>query len=143
MNVIMKIIGSVMKIVKAILALVGVVVIGIVAYNVIKQTVPDPPVALTMRHGVLSDYVLQVSNLSAKEGLEVYVYIENGNASARSGNIVIPANGRQEFGRLEMVDWKFKVGDHGYVHPVKYEKKLFFEFSNEGYRTWFDYDDRD
>ena len=38
----------------------------------------DPPLTVTWRGGVLSDHVLQVCNLSAAEGIEIYVtFIED------------------------------------------------------------------
>ena len=105
------------------------------------STVKDPPITITFRQGMLSKHVMQVNNLSAAEGIEVYVYIANATNSMRSGNVVVPANGFKEFGALEL-DWEFKAGDRGFICPVKYGKKLFFELSqNEQYRTWFGIDD--
>ena len=37
-----------------------------------NRTQPDPPVAITVRGGTLSDFVLQVSNMSSQKSLEVY-----------------------------------------------------------------------
>lgn len=101
----------------------------------------DPPVAVTFRSGVLSSRVMQVSNLSTGEGMEVYVYVASAENSVRSGNTVIPANTTKEFGRLEL-DWDFKPGDQGFVNPVKSGKKLFFMIeSDTRFKTWFGLDD--
>ena len=103
--------------------------------------ISDPPVAVTLRGGVMSQYVLQVSNLTAREGIEVYIYAASNSDSARSGNIVIPANSAKEFGVLEM-GWRFKAGDRGFVAVRKYSKKLYFEIFNDGrYKTWFGFND--
>ena len=101
----------------------------------------DPPVALTFRNGVLSEQVMQVNNLSTAEGVEVYVYVANAESSARSGNMVVPANSAKEVGALE-IKWDFKPGDRGFVWPVRFGKKLFFELlPNNQYRAWFGHDD--
>ncbi|MGN1359885.1 MAG: hypothetical protein ACI4X9_05465 [Kiritimatiellia bacterium] len=101
------------------------------------KALKDPPLALTMREGVLSKYVMQVSNLCTTEGIEVYVYVANDRNSARSGNVVIPANASREFGALE-INWRFAVGDRGFVNPIRYGKKLFFKIEQDGkYRSWF------
>ena len=101
----------------------------------------EPPIAITFRQGVLSRQVVQVNNLSALEGVEVYLYVANETSSVRSGNVVVPANSAKEFGALE-VNWGFKAGDKGFVCAVRYGKKLFFELLQGGhYRTWFGYDD--
>ena len=101
----------------------------------------DPPVALTFRNGVLSKQVMQVNNLSTAEGVEVYVYVANTESSTRSGNMVVPANSAKEVGALE-IKWDFKAGDRGFVWPVRFGKKLFFELlPNNQYRTWFGHDD--
>ncbi len=101
----------------------------------------DPPLAITFRSGVLSQYVMQVSNLSADKGIEVYVYVASADNSVRSGNVVVPANGVKEFGALE-IDWKFKPGDQGFVCPVRERKKLFFRFLQDGrFEKWFGFND--
>jgi len=106
-----------------------------------SKALKDPPLALTMRGGVLSKYVMQVSNLCTTEGIEVYVYVANDRNSARSGNVVIPANASREFGALE-INWQFAVGDRGFVNPIRYGKKLFFKIEQDGkYRSWFGRDD--
>lgn len=116
-------------------------VVGVAVAGCDGNAVKDPPVALTFRQGVLSRSVMQVSNLSTAEGLEVYVYVANDKKSIRSGNIVVPANSAREFGALEL-DWDFNPGDRGFVRPVKYDKKLFFELQENGcFRRWFGYDD--
>ena len=126
-----------MKIGKVALTVVVAVVVGMVAFSLSKHFIIDPPVSITMRVGFLSDYVLQVNNLSATEGVEVYVQVKNGRASARSANVVIPPNGTAEFGALEM-NWNFQTGDYGYVLPVRYGKKLFFrKCRGRRYETWF------
>ncbi len=103
--------------------------------------VMDPPITITMRNGILSHRVLQVSNLSTEQGVEVYMYVADTNHSVRSGNIVIPANGMKEFGALE-IDWEFKTGDRGFVRSPRHTRKLCFELENDGqYRTWFGFDD--
>lgn len=99
--------------------------------------VMDPPITITVRNGILSHSVLQVSNLSAEQGVEVYVYVADANHSVRSGNIVIPANGMKEFGVLE-IDWKFKAGDRGFVRSPRYTRELCFKLLEDGrYRKWF------
>ena len=101
----------------------------------------DPPLAITLRHGLLSKQVLQVNNLSTAEGIKVYVYVSNESNSTCSGSVVVPANSAREFGALEM-NWDFKPGDRGFVRPDKYGKKLFFEIlSDNQYRSWFGLDD--
>ena len=100
----------------------------------------NPPITITFRQGMLSKHVMQVNNLSAAEGIEVYVYVANTNNSIRSGNVVVPANGVKEFGALEL-EWEFKSGDRGFVCPVKYNKKLFFKLENNIFTKWFGYDD--
>lgn len=106
-----------------------------------SNEIKDPPLAITFRQGMLSKYVMQVNNLSTAEGIEVYVYVASKESSLRSGNVVVPANDAKEFGALELA-WEFKAGDRGFVCPVKYGKKLFFEMSpNNRYRTWFGYND--
>ncbi len=101
----------------------------------------DPPLTITFRAGVLSNSVMQVSNLSTDEGIEAYVYVANAETSVRSGNTVIPANDAKEFGALQL-KWEFKAGDKGFVCPIKYGEKLFFEFVDDNHiKTWFGYDD--
>ena len=101
----------------------------------------EPPLTVTWRGGVLSDHVLQVCNLSAAEGLEIYVYVRNSSNSVRSGNVVVPANSSREFGKLEL-QWDFKPGDEGFVSAVKYPRKLCFTLNaDRTYRTWFALDD--
>lgn len=105
------------------------------------KSIKEPPMTITFREGVLSKYVMQVSNLATDEGIEVYVYVASAETSIRSGNTVIPANDAREFGALEL-KWEFKAGDKGFVCPVKYGKKLFFRLMENGqYKTWFGYDD--
>lgn len=106
-----------------------------------KMGLAEPPITLIFRQGVLSKYVAQVSNLSTKEGIEFYLYVANGESSARSGNMVVPANSTKEIGALE-VAWSFKVGDKGFVRSVKHAQKLFFEITGDGqYKTWFGFND--
>lgn len=101
----------------------------------------DPSIAVTFRQGMLSDYVLQVNNMTTTKPLEVYVYAANETSSTRSGNIVVPANSTKEFGALEM-PWKFREGDRGFVAAVKHSKKLFFSIEKDGqYKTWFGYNE--
>lgn len=129
-----------MKIMKAIIAVAACcAILGCDSND--SNAIKDPPITITFRQGVLSKHVMQVNNLSAAEGIEVYVYVANANNSIRSGNVVVPANGFKEFGALEL-GWVFKAGDRGFIFPVKYGKKLFFELSqNKQYRTWFGIDD--
>ena len=50
-------------------------------------------------------------------------------------HFVSSPNSEKEISRLES-DWKFKAGDEGFVHPVKYDRKLHFKpFPNGKYRT--------
>ena len=101
----------------------------------------DPPVTITFRSGVLSDFVLQISNMSSQKSLEVYLYVADDTHSVRSGNFILHPNTTKEFGALEM-DWHFKRGDHGFVSVGGMEKKLFFRVAKNGeYRTWFGMDD--
>ena len=116
-------------------------VVGVAVAGCYGNAVKDPPVALTFRQGVLSRSVMQVSNLSTAEGLEVYVYVANAQRSLRSGNVVVQANSVKEFGALE-INWEFKQGDRGFVRAFKYAKQLFFEVQENGhFKTWFGYDD--
>ena len=101
----------------------------------------EPPIAITFRQGLLSASVMCVSNLSTAEGIEVYFYVANDSTSMRSGNTVIPANGKCEYGSLE-INWTFNPGDKGFVKAPKYGKKLFFVIEEGGsYKTWFGLDD--
>jgi hypothetical protein len=123
---------------KKIIAVLGIV--GLIA-GCDFRSFKDAPLTLTWRNGMLSDFVMQISNLSAQEGVEVYLYVASSNNSARSGNFVLPANATKEIGALEF-NWKFKTGDKGFVCPVKYNRRLFFEvLSNNSYRTWFGFND--
>lgn len=99
--------------------------------------ITDPPITITLRHGFLSRYVMRVSNLSAAKGVEIYMYVADANRSARSGNVVVPANSVKEFGAIEL-DWEFKKGDRGFVRSPRHARELCFELLGEGrYRTWF------
>lgn len=112
-------------------------VIGFMIAGCDYTAVTDPPITLTMRNGVLSRRVIQVSNLSAAKGVEIYLYVADTNRSVRSGNIVIPANGKQEFGALE-IDWEFKAGDRGFVRSPQYARELCFELcADDRFRKWF------
>ena len=104
-------------------------------------TQSDPPVAITVRGGTLSDFVLQVSNMSSGKSLEVYLYVADDTHSARSGNFILHPNTTKELGALEM-DWNFKRGDQGFVSVGGMGKKLFFRVTKNGeYNTWFGIDD--
>ena len=104
-------------------------------------TQSDPPVAITIRGGALSDFVLQISNMSSGKSLEVYLYVADDTHSARSGNFILHPNTTKELGALEM-DWNFKRGDQGFVSVGGMEKKLFFRVTKNGeYNTWFGIDD--
>ena len=116
---------------KTIVAILGIVCCAITGCDSAREA----PLTLTFRHGVLSDAVLQVHNLSNQEGVEFYVYVSDGVNSAESPRFVVSPNSEKEIGRLEF-DWKFKAGDEGFVHPVKYDRKLYFKlFPNGKYRT--------
>lgn len=111
--------------------------LGCVMVGCDYTAITDPPITITLRNGFLSRYVVQVSNLSAAKGVEVYMYVADANRSARSGNVVVPANGVQEFGAMEL-DWEFKKGDRGFVRSPRYARELCFELLGEGqYKTWF------
>ena len=122
-------------------ARVALAILCVLLWGCDKNVAKAPPIAVTFRQGLLSKLVLQVSNLSTVEGIEVYVYVANDRESVRSGNTVIPANGKCEFGTLEL-GWQFDKGDYGFVNPVRHGKKLFFMIEEEGsYKTWFGVDD--
>ena len=126
------------KIVRAVSMLLGA---GVLLTGCDGIGLQDPPLAITFRQGVLSRLVMQISNLSNAKGVEVYVYVADNERSVRSGNTVVPANGKFELGSLE-IDWNFKVGDKGFVCAPRYVKKLFFEMGEgSSYRTWFGLDD--
>lgn len=102
---------------------------------------PDPSLAVTFRRGVLSDLVLQVSNMSGENSLNVYVYVADKIQSLRSGNIILHPNSTQELGALE-VDWNFKSGDKGFVSAEGFKRKLYFEVDEgQQFRSWFGVDD--
>lgn len=101
----------------------------------------DPPIAVTFRTGVLSDFVLQASNMSADKSLEIYLYVADETHSVRSGNVILHPNTTKEFGTLE-IDWSFKPGDKGFVSARGIAQKLFFTVTDQRqYRTWFGFDD--
>lgn len=88
-----------------------------------EETAPDTLSVVTVgfRRGLTSDYVLQVSNLSAAQGIEAKVHAVNAGGSKDSAWFVIPAAGMKDIGRIEM-GWGFSVGDRGSVtvasHPT-------------------------
>ena len=124
-----------------VLKIAAMVIAGCAIFGCDSNAIKDPPLTITFRNGVLSKQVMQVNNLSTSEGIEVYVYVASADNSIRSGNVVVPANSAKEFGALELA-WEFKPGDKGFVKPVKYGKKLFFEVcENNQFKKWFGYDD--
>lgn len=124
--------------------LLGTVLLGCgedVSVTIKHEKPADPPMSVTLRQGVLSQWVLQVNNMSSEKALEIKVYARDDQASTGSGNVFLPANQAKEFGALEM-NWKFKAGDKGFVEAVGYERKLFFEILKKGqYRKWFGVND--
>ena len=105
------------------------------------KALKDPPLALTFRSGLLSKIVMQINNLSTSEGVEVYVYVADAEKSVRSGNVVVPANEKKEFGALEIA-WNFKAGDRGFVNAVGYGRKIFFKIGENGkFNRWLGHND--
>jgi hypothetical protein len=122
--------------------LICLMILGCVMAGCDTNVIKNPPLAITFRPGILSSSVMQVNNLSTDEGIEVYVYVASAENSVRSGNVVIPANEKKEFGALELGKWDFKPGDQGFVCPMKYARKLFFRILQDGsFQRWFGYND--
>ena len=137
---------GIMKNKKVILAVVAVVIgmivvggVGVIGANG-QQILSNPPVSITMRDGFLSEYVLQVHNLSALESVAFRVCVTDGQKSSQSPKVVVAPNGIYEIGKVEMNDWAFQAGERGYVYVDGYRKKLFFEVYKDGqYSTWFSF----
>jgi hypothetical protein len=123
------------------LVFVAVMMLAVLGCDNEIKALKDPPLALTFRSGLLSKLVMQINNLSTSEGVEVYVYVADAEKSVRSGNVVVPANGKKEFGALEIA-WDFKAGDRGFVNAVGCGRKIFFKISENGkFNRWLGHND--
>lgn len=88
-------------------------------------------VSIGFRRGIASDFVLQIGNLSAEQGIEARVRVVNGKKTKESPVFVIPVGGKRDVGVLEM-GWGFAVGDRGCVSVESHPTKAYFSISPEG-----------
>ena len=94
----------------------------------------DPPVSVTFRESLLKGAVLQLHNRSNGR-VVCYVNVTSSSKNqAKCSSFGIPPNEMVEVGLLEM-EWAFEEGDEGHVAVDGYRKKIYFEISNDGYRT--------
>ena len=82
-------------------------------------------ISVGMRHGFTSKYVMQVSNLSASQGVEARVHVFNGGKSKDSPLFVIPCGSKKDIGVMEM-GWSFAAGDRGYVAVESHPTRVYF-----------------
>ena len=116
--------------------LVGLAILAISATVALWLVIPrNPPVTITCRDGFLSDFVLQVHNMSDRS-LRMYVYVANDTSSYSTGIKVLHANSTLEFGYLELNGWKLKPGDRGFVKFGKFRRKMFFDFTDDCHYKW-------
>ena len=98
------------------------------------DSLKDPPVSVTFRASLLKGAVLQLHNRSdGRVVCDVHVKSSSKNQS-KCGSFGIPPNEMVEVGLLEM-DWAFEAGEKGHVAVDGYRKKIYFEITNDGYRT--------
>ena len=100
--------------------------------------VPKPPLSVSVRAGMLSDYVVQVRNESdSTKHVRVFIYNGYGYSSI-VGSHVKPQT-TEDFGYLEFEnDWKPKAGDKGFVLVSGYNVLLYFTLLEDAkYETGF------
>ena len=88
-------------------------------------------VSVGFRRGFSSDYVLQVGNLSASQGVEVKVHVANGGKAKDGPVLTIPVGAKKDFGVLEM-GWNFSVGDRGFVAVESHPTRVYFAVLPDG-----------
>ena len=107
-----------------------------ISFDDIKSELPEPPLSVSVRVGMLSVYVVQVRNESDRTK-HVRVFIYNGNNyDSIVGKHIKPAE-TEDFGYLEFEnDWKPKAGDKGFVRVSGYNALLYFELLEDArFRT--------
>lgn len=98
----------------------------------------NPPIAVTVRSGFLSDNVLQVYNLSAQR-LMIVAHIEKQDGKRlKSPRFSIEPNGEKELGRLELGDLCPVAGDSGWIEVDGWIRVLKFSLSSNGYTHGFE-----
>jgi len=79
-------------------------VVFIVWWHYGDNLIANPPITITVRSGVLSDWVLCVSNDSPSRALHLSVMFQNGAKESSLRGRSIRSGETAEFGALEMVD---------------------------------------
>ena len=92
----------------------------------------NPPIAITGRSGILSDYVIAVQNLSSQR-MVGHFHISNPSGESMTMRFSIAPNGEKEMGRLELNDWPPSKGDSGWIEFDGWARVLKFTLSSEGY----------
>ena len=108
-------------------------------YNPFQLFLSNPPVEVSVRHGILSDSVVTVRNDSDKL-LKVRVVLYKGQQGkyslnvAKSGLTQIKPGETKEFGKLELEHgWGPTSGDKGFVCVEGYMRVVTFELYNGRY----------
>lgn len=105
---------------------------GVAPGKFLNALLSRPPVAITARKGVLSDYVIQVHNNSCERirvHLEIYQWkiFRNSDFIDNSGIYAIDPGKTKDFGVMEFRHgWKPKFGDEGIVHVEGFLRKATF-----------------
>ena len=88
-------------------------------------------VSVGFRRGFTSDFVMQIGNLSAQQGVEARVHVFNASKTSESPRFVIPSGAKKDVGALEM-GWNFAPGDRGYVAVESHPTRAYFAVFPEG-----------
>ena len=102
--------------------------------RIATDLLPNPPIALNVRSGVLSDWVLRVRNISTDKGIKVRVFFDK--QQCATSLALMPG----EIGEVGMLELNYgpRNGDRGTITVEGYSKKLYFELANDSkYRTWY------
>lgn len=101
--------------------------------------IANPPITITVRRGVLSDWVLCVSNDSPSRTLHLSVKFKSGAKESSLRGRLLRSGETAEFGALEMVDWRPKNGDTALVRVAGYARGVRVVMGDDAYSADFEY----
>lgn len=101
--------------------------------------ISNPPITISVRTGILSDWVLCVSNDSLSRPLHINVKFRKGKKESSLRGRVINPGEAVEFGALEMVDWRPQKGDTALICVAGYARGVRVVMGDDGYSADFEY----